>query len=139
MIGHHNCRYVLQAIYLPDPAYLRWWCNYGEWTGMSVFLPPNSVRGMKSLTRELFAKVVEVPAIKINSKQCENFLSYFKKKALRHQGIKGVHDISDCDQNYNKVFILVLCANIYFLFLTDFFFVYFILAPFASTCRPVCR
>lgn len=55
-----------------------------------IFSPPTCVKGMKTLDRTLFLKNVDLPAIKVPTKQCSLFLNYFKKKALRHSNIKSI-------------------------------------------------
>ncbi len=71
---------------------------------MNSFLPPLSVKGMKALQRELFKKTVQVPAIKVQPQLCAKFMTYFKMKALRRFGIKGICNTTTEDDD-SKVFI----------------------------------
>lgn len=64
----------------------------------TAFLPKPSVRGMKILDKDKFAKLVQVPSIKMQSKKCGTFREHFKTKLLRLPKVKGIRSCNDNDQ-----------------------------------------
>ena len=59
------------------------------------FLPPEAVRGMKVLSRDLFERRVVVPALIIPPQQCSDCVQRFKSVLLRQTGVKRFLDASE--------------------------------------------
>lgn len=59
------------------------------------FPPPESVRGMKVLSREHFARHVVVPALVMPPKQCSSCLRRFKTVLLKQTGVKRLLGVSE--------------------------------------------
>lgn len=55
-----------------------------------IFAPPETVRNLKILDRDVFTKIVKIPAVCVPSKHCALFLQHLKEKILKFPGVKKV-------------------------------------------------
>lgn len=69
-----------------------------------LFTPPDCVRGSTTLDRDLFRKVIEVPALRIEARKCSTFLRNFRRPLLNQPRLKNI--ISDDDDKTKKLLLL---------------------------------
>ena len=77
---------------------------------VSLFSPPLAVKGMRTLDRRIFRKVIQLPALQIEAKACSSFLKNLCKRVLNQPRIRNiVPDIEtrELDRNLQKKILLL--------------------------------
>lgn len=69
-----------------------------------VFTPLDCVRGTKTLNRDDFRKVVEIPALRIEAKRCSIFLKSFRRPLLNRPRLKNI--VQDGQDKTKKLVLL---------------------------------
>ncbi|KAK3750018.1 hypothetical protein QZH41_008671, partial [Actinostola sp. cb2023] len=69
-----------------------------------LFTPPDCVRGINTLNRDDFRKVVQMPALRIEAKKCSTFLKNFRRPLLNQPRLRNI--VPD-DENKTKRLLLL--------------------------------
>jgi tRNA (guanine37-N1)-methyltransferase len=85
----------------------------GECGNKSLILIPPAVsaRGTRTLNRQDFRKVVQLPALRIDAKKCSVFMKSFRRPLLNQPRLRNI--VPDPSSKNNTKKLLLLCPGLY--------------------------